>query len=661
MNPTPSNDFLTSVSLTRRQILKSLSAGAVAATMGSLSACSSTNKSESTSTANSAPAFPTHVQPFPLTAVRLQDGPFLAAQKRDEKYLLQLEPDRLLHNFRVNAGLTPKAPVYGGWESVNTWADIRAHGHTLGHYLTAIAFMYASTGNPVYKQRIDYIVAELQTCQKATPSGLVCAFPDNTTQFENMAAGRRIVGVPWYTMHKILAGLRDAYLYTNNPIALEVLVKLSDWAVTFTQPFTDDQFQRMLNTEHGGMNEVLADVYVLTNNPKHLALAERFCHRAILDPLSQGKDTLNGLHSNTQIPKVIGFHRLYQITGKPEYLAASQFFWHTVVEKRSFVTGGNGDNEHFFPTTEFARHLASAKTMETCCTYNMLKLTRSLYTGDPSALYAEYYERALYNHILASQDPDSGMMTYFQGVRPGYLKFYCTPFDSFWCCTGTGIENHAKYGDSIYFHTPDALVVNLFISSTLHWKDKAVTLTQNTSFPETGKTQFQFTATKPTPFTLYLRQPVWTTATITLNGKPYAHASTPGSYIPITRTWRTGDTVELNLPMNLHTEPLPGNPDQLALLYGPIVLAGNLGNQNIPPGADLIVNERTYGTHLNPPAPVPDLSTTAASLPTLVKPTAIPLHFTLATVDNQTLPLLPYYQVAHNHFNVYWKVNSPTI
>ena len=466
---------------------------------------------------------------FNLADVRLLEGPFRQAQERDGRYLLQLEPDRLLHNFRVNAGLTPKAPVYGGWESVQTWADIRAHGHTLGHYLSACSLMFAATGDQRFRERSDYIVTELRDCQEAGKSGLVCAFPDGEAPFRDIVDATRFVGVPWYTMHKIMAGLRDAYLYSNNRIALEVLVKLSDWAIATTQNLSDEQFQRMLNTEHGGMNEVVADVYALTGEPRFLTLAERFCHRALLDPLAQLRDTLDGLHSNTQIPKVIGFNRLYELTGQADYRAASRFFWRTVVENRTFATGGNADREHFFPPKDFLQHLDSAKTMETCCTHNMLKLTRMLFALDPSATYADYYERALYNSILASQDPDSGMMTYFQPTRPGYLKLYCTPTDSFWCCTGTGMENHAKYGDSIYFHDANTLYVNLFIPSTLTWKEKGLTITQTTRFPEQDRTRLRLTVHKPVNIALNVRHPSWCQAvTITVNGRRWATSRQPG-------------------------------------------------------------------------------------------------------------------------------------
>ncbi|HSE21002.1 MAG TPA: beta-L-arabinofuranosidase domain-containing protein, partial [Pyrinomonadaceae bacterium] len=463
--------------LSRRQLLKKLGAGTASITgIGRLSI--STLGSALFTQAPIKPAVKFRAAPFDLADVKLLDGPFRQAQQRDARYLLQLEPDRLLHNFRVNAGLKPKAPVYGGWESVEPWIGIRCHGHTLGHYLSACSMMFAATRMQSFKQRVDYLVSELQECQTAGKTGLICAFPDGSAPLDNIRHATTFVGVPWYTMHKIFAGLRDAYLYASNQIALEVLRKLSDWAIGHTQALTDQQFQRMLNTEHGGMNEVLADVYALTGETRYLSLATRFCHRALLDPLARQQDTLDGLHSNTQIPKVIGFNRIYELKGEENYGAAARFFWQTVVTERSFVTGGNGDGEHFFPPTDFLRHLRSAKTMETCCTHNMLKLTRSLLALEPSVTYADYYERALYNSILASQDPDSGMMTYFQPTRPGYLKLYCTPFDSFWCCTGSGMENHAKYGDSIYIHDAESLFVNLFISSTLIWREKRLKMVQ---------------------------------------------------------------------------------------------------------------------------------------------------------------------------------------
>ena len=654
--------------LTRRELLRRVGVGTVAAIGAAFRNARASAGARPDTLGSSVPerwgirAAPPRVATFDLADVRLLEGPFRRAQERDERYLLQLEPDRLLHHFRVNARLAPKAPVYGGWESVEPWVNIRCHGHTLGHYLSACALMFAATGDHRFKQRADYIVTELRDCQEAGKSGLVCAFPDGEAPLNDIIDATRFVGVPWYTMHKIFAGLRDVYLYTNNRAALEVLVKLSDWAIAHTQNLSDQQFQRMLNTEHGGMNEVLGDVYALTGELRFLTLAQRFCHRALLDPLAQARDTLDGLHSNTQIPKVIGFTRLYELTGQVDYRAAARFFWSTVVDRRTFATGGNADREHFFPPAEFSQHLASAKTMETCCTYNMLRLTRMLFASDPLTTYADYYERALYNSILASQDPDSGMMTYFQPTRPGYLKLYCTPTDSFWCCTGSGMENHAKYGDSIYFREANTLYVNLFIPSTLEWREKGLTITQTTRFPEQDSTRLRLTAQKPINLTLNIRHPSWCqTAAVKVNGRRLVTSHQPGRYLAVSRVWHSGDVVEVHLPMALRAEPLPGNADVVAILYGPIVLAGRLGRQGLTPGADIILNERTIGDVLNEEVDAPRLVGTVEKIVRQIKPSqgsALTFH-TMGIGHPHEVSLIPYYRIAHERYNLYWKVVRP--
>jgi len=597
---------------------------------------------------------------FPLRDVRLLDGPFLDAERRDLDYLISLQPDRLLHNFRVNAGLEPKAPVYGGWESEEPWVNIRCHGHTLGHYLSAVSLMYASTGDARMKQRADYIVDELQRCQRAGTSGLVCAFPDAAMQLENAVAGRPFIGVPWYTMHKIFAGLRDAHLHAESAAALEVLAKLADWTAAATASMSDAQLQHMLDTEHGGMNEVLADVSALTGDKRYLALARRFSHEALLAPLADSRDTLDGLHANTQIPKVVGFQRIYELTGDQRYGAAAQFFWRTIVDHRSFVTGGHGDNEHFFPQAEFAKHLSSAKTMETCGTHNMLRLTRMIFQGMPLGGIADFYEHALYNGILASQDPESGMMTYFQATRPGYVRLYHTPDKSFWCCTGTGMENHAKYGESIYFHDADALWVNLFIASTVRWKEKGLTLRQTTKFPDVASARLEVTADRPVRAIVRVRQPGWCPGlTIRLNGKRWIYPlATNNHYLPIDREWRTGDVVEIDLPMTLRVEPLPGTTDTVAFVYGPIVLAGRLGQEGLAPGNQLIVNERESGNMLKASPEIPVLAGDATTLTSKVRQdTRDPLTFRTNGIGRpHDVELAPYYRLAHERYTLYWKL-----
>jgi DUF1680 family protein len=602
------------------------------------------------------------VAPFALGQVRLLPGAFQYAQTLDGRYLLSLQPDRLLHNFHVNAGLPPKAPVYGGWESQEPWVDIRCHGHTLGHYLSACAMMAAATGEASYRQRVDYLVNELQACQTAAKSGMVCAFPDGDLPLRNSLNGQPFAGVPWYTQHKVMAGLRDAHLFVQNTQALTVLRHMADWIVEAARNCTEPQFQQMLGTEHGGMNEVLADLHALTGEVSYLALAQRFCHQHLLQPLSKGQDPLDKLHSNTQIPKVLGFARLHQLTGQTDYGQAAEFFWNTVVQNRSFATGGNGDWEHFFPGAELRQHLGSAKTMETCSTHNMLRLTRALFVGRPDSAYGDYYERGLINGILASQDPDSGMMTYFQATRPGYPKLYCTPEHSFWCCTGTGMENHAKYGDSIYFHDGQTLLVNLFIASELNWAEQQVRVRQLTSFPDEASTRLTLSLASPKRLTLRLRHPAWCRQpSVTLNGKALTWPSAPGGYIHIERTWQDGDTLQVQLPMHLHLEPLPGLPDVAALMFGPVVLAARLGTEGMHPGDDVIVNERTYGDVLKLPMDMPRLALNPDTLETQVKRLAgRPMVFHLrATQPNTDYELVPFHRITHERYNLYWQLSQP--
>ena len=594
---------------------------------------------------------------FALADVRLAQGPFLAAQKLDESYLLALEPDRMLHNFRVNAGLTPKAPVYGGWESVEPWIEIRCHGHTLGHYLSAVSCMYASTGDARFAQRVDYIVGELAECQAKT-GGWLTAFPDGVAPLTDSLAGKSFAGVPWYTTHKVLAGLRDAHLHRGSKAARDVLVKFADWIDTACAQVPEDRLQKMLDREHGGMNEIFADLFDITGEPRYRTLAFRFSHRALLEPLANSRDTLNGLHANTQIPKVVGFSRIAEVAYTTEYAKAAQFFWRSVVEDRSFATGGHGDGEHFFPKDEFPKHLHSGKTMETCCTHNMLRLTRSLYARGPQCGYFDYFERALYNGILASQDPESGMMTYFQSTRPGYVRLYHTPFDSFWCCTGSGLENHARYGENIFAHDDDSLYVNLFIPADLTWKKRRLTIRQETRFPDADTTRLTITGGEPQKFALAIRQPSWCAAmAVTLNGRKKQISRRPGEYFRLTRTFRAGDVIEVRVPMNLHLEPLPHAADYAALMYGPIVLGARLGTQGLSPGSQLIVNERESGNMLNDKIEVPQWNRPLAELPANTKRTSDDeLRFTAAGFDGgKSVELIPWFRLTHERYNLYWQ------
>lgn len=608
------------------------------------------------------PGLPTaSLRPFDMADMTLGEGPFLHAQRKTEAYLLSLDPDRMLHNFRVNAGLPPKAPVYGGWESDPMWADINCHGHTLGHYLSACALAYRATGDKRFKARIDHIADDLAACQAASGTGLVCAFPDGPALVAAHLGGEPITGVPWYTLHKVYAGLRDSAVLADSDTARAVLMRLADWAVVASRPLSPAQFETMLDTEHGGMNEVFADLYTMTGTAEYRTMAERFSHKAILAPLAQNRDHLDGLHANTQVPKIIGFQRVWEITGDAKYRTASEFFWSTVALTRSFATGGHGDNEHFFPVADFGKHVFSAKGSETCCQHNMLKLTRALFLHDPQARYADYYERTLYNGILASQDPDTGMATYFQGARPGYMKLYHAPETAFWCCTGTGMENHVKYRDSIYFHDDRALYVNLFVPSAVRWREKGAVLTQTTAFPESSTTSLRWTLKAPAQLALKLRHPGWSgTAIVLVNGVEAVRSTIPGRYLEIARVWRNDDVVEMRLDMHPVAERLPAAPDIVAFTVGPLVLAGAFGQDGLAPGADIITNERKYGDYNATAFTPPRLTGDPETLAQAIRPTKRTLEFTIPSADGRPVRLVPYHRIAHERYATYWQVGPVT-
>jgi hypothetical protein len=601
---------------------------------------------------------PPAAEPFALAEVRLLDGPFRDAMLRDQKYLLSLDADRLLHNFRVNVGLPSSAKPYGGWEAPN--CEVR--GHSVGHYLSAVSLMYASTGDQRFKQRADYIVGELAKCQSNSPAagfheGYLSAFPES---FIDRVEQSKPVWAPWYTLHKILAGLLDANRFCGNEQALAVAEKMADWVKFRVDHISHEQMQKSLDTEHGGMNEALANLYAVTGNKDYLDLSAAFNHAKVLDPLARGEDKLNGIHANTQIPKIMGATREYEYTADPKYLTIANTFWDSVALRRSYVIGGDSDHEHFFPTNDFARHL-SPETCETCNTYNMLKLTRELFALEPSAAKMDFYERALYNDILASQDPDTDMFTYFMSLKPGHFKIYSTPENSFWCCVGTGMENDAKYGDTIYFHDAGSLWVNLFIASELSWPEKNLSVRQETKFPESDTAVLKFKMAAPATFALKIRHPEWATAglKISVNGKKQKIQSTPGSYAMVQREWRDGDTVKIELPMNLHTEFLPDTTNEIALLYGPIVLAGELGTNGMPARV-YASGQGDFNRVPDPSAPM--FATTSDKLLKHVKPVrGQPLTFRTHGIGRpQEVTLIPFYEMHHERYTVYWKLLSAT-
>ena len=597
--------------------------------------------------------------PFRLEEVRLLEGPFRDAMIRDQEYLLSLDEDRLLHTFRLTAGLPSTAQPLGGWEA----PDVELRGHAVGHYLSAVSIMYASTGDARFKARADGLVAQFAIVQDAESKtfhpGYLSAFPEEL--FDRVDARQR-VWAPYYTIHKIMAGLLDAHLLTGNAQALEVLKKQADWVVWRNGRLSEEQRQAMLQTEHGGMVEVLANLYAVTGDTRYMTAASWFEHKRIVEPLARGVDPLDNLHANTQIPKIIGAAREYELTGDRRYRDIAAFFWDRVAHHRSFAFGGNSDGEAFFPEAETSRHLG-AEGPETCNTYNMLKLTRHVFSWSPSAEPMDFYERALFNHILGSQDPKTGMVIYYCPLKPGAFKTFSTPTESFWCCVGTGMENHGKYNDTIYFHDDSSLYVNLFIPSELTWREKGIKVRQLTKFPEQNSTSLAISADTPVRLAIKVRYPSWASSGITVlvNGQRQAIAGKPGSYVSIDRQWRSGDTVQVQLPMSLHMEALPDDPHIQALMYGPIVLAGDLGTEGLS-------GLKRYGPSAPPLGRVSSIEVptfvadSAADVLARVKPVSgKPLTFqTTGLGKPNDVTLIPLYKTFEPRYTVYWTIYNPT-
>ncbi|WP_338764021.1 glycoside hydrolase family 127 protein [Massilia sp. METH4] len=609
---------------------------------------------------------------FQLRDVRLAPGPFLEAQQTDLRYLMALDPDRLLAPFRREAGLPAVKQSYGNWESSGL------DGHMGGHYLSALALMYAATGDQQVKQRLDYFVRELQRCQEAGGDGYLGGVPGGKEAWAKIARGElhadnfSVNGkwVPWYNLHKTFAGLRDAYKIGGNEEAKAMLVAYADWAGKLTSQLNDQQMQAMLRAEHGGMNEVLADVAEMTGERKYLDLAQRFSHRAVLDPLTQGKDRLTGLHANTQIPKVIGFERIGAMTNDPKMREAARFFWQTVVENRSVAIGGNSVREHFHDHKDFGPMIDDVEGPETCNTYNMLKLTELLFAARPQARYGDYYERALYNHILSSQRPETGGFVYFTPMRPNHYRVYSQVEQGMWCCVGSGIESHAKYGQFIYAREANALFVNLFIPSELTWQEKGVRITQATSFPDEDSTRV--TVHGEGKFAMKLRHPAWVdkgAMTVKVNGKPFKAQAGDDGYVSIDRAWRDGDTVELKLPMKTHLEQMPDKSNWYAVMHGPIVLAAKTApfkDEKLNVFADDSRMGHIAKGEICPLGAAPMFVSDAKDFTSKIRPVkGQPLTFTAPDLirgpnDARGLQLIPFFRLHDSRYTMYWQRSTPS-
>lgn len=614
-----------------------------------------------------APAISTPASMLPLSSVRLLDGPFADAVKANRTYLLAVAPDRLLAPYLREAGLESKVRPYGNWESSGL------DGHTAGHYLSALAAMIASgadTPDGEFRRRLDHMVSELDRCQKASTNGYLGGVPGSAALWKAVAEGRveAVNGkwVPWYNLHKTYAGLRDAWLLTGNRQAREILVRCGDWCARILSGLSDAQMQRMLGQEHGGMNEVLADLYAITGDEKYLLLARRFCHKAVLDPLTRHEDQLTGKHANTQIPKVIGLERIATLAGDTNADSGACYFWENVTGKRTVAFGGNSVSEHFNDPRNFTGMIEHREGPETCNTYNMLQLTRQLFGQHPAAAYADFYERALYNHILASINPEKPGYVYFTPIRPAHYRVYSQPDKGFWCCVGTGMENPGKYGEFIYARATNGLYVNLFIASEITVTNLGLVLRQETAFPDEPRTRLVLKLTKPAEFTLHLRHPGWVAAgefAVRVNGTPVATSSTPSSYAVLRREWHDGDRVEVELPMRTTVERLPDGSDWVAVLRGPIVLVAPSGTNDL---AGLFANDSRMGhVAAGPMVPmdrVPVLLSSTGDLPAHIKPdpAAGPMRFRLMDVmDPATpdgLPLVPFFRLHSQRYQMYWQL-----
>lgn len=588
-----------------------------------------------------------NVAAFDLDKVTLLDGPFKHAVDLNQNVLMNYEPDRLLARFRSEAGLTPKAEGYHGWE------DNTISGHSLGHYLSAMALMFKTTGEEKYKQRAEYIVSELAECQRTHGNGYVGAIPNGKKIFEDQIAKGEIrsqgfdlngLWSPFYNYHKTMAGLRDAYRLLGIKEALDVEKGFGDWVDGIFSQLDEAQVQKVLDCEFGGMNEVLVDLYEDTGDKKYLTLSRKFNHKVVMDPIAEGKDILSGLHANTQIPKFIGLARDYEVTGDERAKTAAAFFWDRVANHHSYVTGGNGNHEYFGQPDELRNRLSDGTT-ETCNVYNMLKLSNHLFQWEPDARIADFYERALFNHILSSQNPEDGRVIYNVSLEMGGNKYF-QDYYAFTCCIDSGMETHSKYGGSIYYHNENAVYVSQFIASELNWEDKGVKLIQHTEFPHEQVTSITVETDEPKEFDVMVRYPYWATNgfNVSVNNEAVNLDQGPGSFVKMTRSWNNGDEIRIEFPFSLRLEPMPDDDNRVAIMYGPLVMAGDLGPKDDPKAADtdyvpfFLTENRNPADWVEPTGNVNEFQ---------IKPEVVrPRNFTIR----------PFYELYDRTYSVYWDV-----
>jgi len=627
------------------------------------------------------------VQPFAMTQVKLLPSQYTEAAEWNRGYMSRLPADRLLYNFRENAGIsTGSAEPFGGWEAkADGKRGTELRGHFTGHFLSASAQLYASAGDAQAKDKGDEIVAELAKCQAKLGGGYLSAFPTELFDRLDALSGRprdpsaprdpnapQLPWAPFYTIHKIMAGLFDMYTLAGNKQALTVVEGMADWADKWSASKSEEHMQQILNTEFGGIAETLYNLSAATNNDQWAKTGDRYTKKRFVNPLASRRDELRGLHVNTHVPQVIAAARRYEISGDMRFHDVADFFLYEVVSARSYVTGGTSNGEGWpGQARELAHELKmNISTAECCCVYNMMKLTRHLYgwTGDPR--YFDYYERVMLNHRLGTIQPKTGHTQYYLSLYPGAWKTFNTEDHSFWCCTGSGVEEYSKLNDSIYWHDGEGLYVNLFIPSELNWAEKGLRLRQENKFPEQQSTSFQVTATRPTQLAIRLRIPAWlrSAPTVRINGKPLEASASPGSYLTLNRTWKTGDRIEMDLPMHLTVEKMPDDPKVQAFLYGPIVLAGDLGSEGLTerwitgPNAPAIRRpnssfpQRADAPQRPPAIEIPAFHAASEDPSTWIKPANAALTFQ-TTGQTKDVTLAPINSIFDKRYNVYWEVS----
>ena len=605
-----------------------------------------------------APEYPSgRIEPFPLASVRLTPGIFKEQEEINARYLDSLPVDRLLHSFRLTAGIASSATPYQGWEDPG--CELRGH-FTGGHFLSAVALASAASGNDELKSRGDQLVAGLAQCQKKIGTGYLSAFPAGL--FDHLVEGKP-VWAPFYTYHKIMAGLLDMHLLTGNTDALAVCEGMAKWAgedFWGIGVISAEQRQRMLRTEYGGMNEVLVNLAAVTKKDRYLNAAHLFEQPSFLDPLAERRDELQGLHANTHVPKIIGAARMYEVTGERRYRQIAEYFLEEVLTARSYAIGNTSLDEFWKTPPSHLEGTLAWKNAECCVAYNLMKLERHVFGWTGDARWMDEYERALFNCRLGTQNAQ-GLKQYFFPLAAGYWRAYNSPEESFWCCTGSGVEEFAKFADTVYFHRGGDLYVNQFIASTLNWKDEGLAIEQVTQFPREQGTTLKIKSARPALRTIHVRIPGWTAADaqVKINGRPLDAMADAGSYLALRKVWQDGDTITVSLPMELRQEALPGDDSVTAALYGPLVLAADLGagpsgepNRVIHSG-DTVPKNLPAASPLPKAAAAPDASTKQW----IQAESPAELRFT-ATGEDAKHQLMPMYQIGDQRYSVYWQMQS---